>query len=240
MFKKLKKAYNSNKEKLGLNTEKPGNTHLTNLKNNEVIHIDGKPFVKIKLHFVDTYDANTSKIIENLEVENTYLNYQVQNLLQKIDIGITKSKTLETLNINLCKEKRFDEEKLIAELATLKKANEEQNNKLTKVKSEVISKNTVNDQLLAEIEQLKIRVKQKNDEIKSLNNKFREFNATLHSITNNNTKVFNMITEEHKSDLSLKNKKIEQQEALIQTLTNKIFEKETQIKSLTENFNIEI
>ena len=240
MFKKLKKAYNSYKEKLGLNTEKPGNTHLTNLKNNEVIHIDGKPFVKIKLHFVDTYDANTSKIIENLEVENTYLNYQVQNLLQKIDIGITKSKTLETLNINLCKEKRFDEEKLIAELATLKKANKEQNNKLTKVKSEVISKNTVNDQLLAEIEQLKIRVKQKNDEIKSLNNKFREFNATLHSITNNNTKVFNMITEEHKSDLSLKNKKIEQQEALIQTLTNKIFEKETQIKSLTENFNIEI
>ena len=52
---------------ISLVTKKEKSRHFTDLANGPKVYLNGKPYVKVKLRFVDTLDFNTAHYIDQLE-----------------------------------------------------------------------------------------------------------------------------------------------------------------------------
>lgn len=119
---RIKKAFDRLKQPRSVSAEQPEGKHLRNLSNGNVITINGKEYVKVKLRFVDTLDTNASQYLINLETELELLRKQVEELSGIRDANEAKIQSLETFTINLYKE--IDVEKIQHRNHELKLQNE--------------------------------------------------------------------------------------------------------------------
>jgi chromosome segregation ATPase len=82
--------------------------HLNNILSGETIYIDGKPYVKVKVRFVDSLNFNTEKHLDNLETEIESLRKEVERL-NALNNGYEKTiEDLQILNINMFRKKRIE------------------------------------------------------------------------------------------------------------------------------------
>ena len=80
--------------------------HYENLMSGETIHIDGKPYVKVKVRLVDSLNFSTEQQLDNLETEVESLRKEVENLIKFNDNNKKLIRELQNLNINLYKSKK--------------------------------------------------------------------------------------------------------------------------------------
>ena len=80
--------------------------HYEDLMSGETIHIDGKPYVKVKVRLVDSLNFTTEQQLDNLETEVESLRTEVENLIKYNDNNKRLIRELQNLNINLYKSKK--------------------------------------------------------------------------------------------------------------------------------------
>ncbi len=86
--------------------------HLNNILSGETIYIDGKPYVKVKVRFVDSLNFNTEKHLDNLETEIESLRKEVDRLIALNMAYEKKIEDLQILNINMLRKNRIETTKL--------------------------------------------------------------------------------------------------------------------------------
>lgn len=101
---RIKKVLDKLKQPRSVSAEQPEGKHLRNLSNGNVITINGKEYVKVKLRFVDTLDTNASQYLTNLETELELLRKEVEVLSALRDANAAKIEGLENFTVNLYKE----------------------------------------------------------------------------------------------------------------------------------------
>ena len=109
---------------MGRTAEIDKSRHYKNLVTGPKVYLDGKPYVKVKLRFVDTLDYDTSKHLDQLETEIEFQRLEIERLSLLIENFETKIETLQLLNINLQTENRINTNKLNKTIAGLTHENE--------------------------------------------------------------------------------------------------------------------
>lgn len=261
-LKTLKELLNQTRNALGFPVETPTNPHFENLENNEIIEVDGKQYVKVKLRFVDSMDSNSTQLVIQLEDEIESLQENLEKI-SNINLKLEKKlQDLQTLNINLMRENRIEalnHEKMIhkfqedlikaqeirdAEILKRKEKNIEIQNLLIEFKQKGQEKYLQIQKLQNELQTMeKERKIQKQNHQEKLNRLEKEI-YSLKKIVNEHKDQANK-TEgsrtgllkkiaESKKEMESKNNLILEKDALIKTLTNLFFEKEKKIAELEE------
>ena len=119
---RIKKAIDRLKQPRSVSAEQQENRHLKNIGGGNIITINGKEYVKVKLRFVDTLNANGSQYLMNLEAELELLRKEVEELRVIRDANAAKIESLENFTVNLYKE--IDIEKIQHRNHELKLQNE--------------------------------------------------------------------------------------------------------------------
>lgn len=261
-MKTLKDIINQARNALGFPLVNSNNPHFNNLENNEVIEVDGKQYVKVKLRFVDSMDSNSTQLVLQLEEEIESLQENLEKI-SNINLKLEKKlQDLQTLNINLMRENKIEalshEKKIQSIQENLVKAQEIMDAEILKRKEKNI-----------EIQNLYIEFKQKGQEkylqIQKLQNELQTMEKDRKIQKQNHQEKLNRlekeiyslkkIVNEHKDqanktegsrtgllkkiaeskkEMESKNNLILEKDALIKTLTNLFFEKEKKIAELEE------
>lgn len=93
-------------------TKSGSSKHLNNILSGETIYIDGKPYVKVKVRFVDSLNFKTEKHLDNLETEIESLRKEVDRLTSLNTAYEKKIEDLQMLNINLYRQNEIKTTKL--------------------------------------------------------------------------------------------------------------------------------
>lgn len=261
-LKTFKELLNQTRNALGFPVETPTNPHFENLENNEVIEVDGRQYVKVKLRFVDSMDSNSTQLVLQLEDEieslqenlekisniNSKLEKKIQDM-QTLTFNLTRENQIQTLNY----EKKIQkiQEELIkaqeirdAEILKRKEKNIEIQNLHIEFKQKGQEKYLQIQKLQNELQTTeKERSIQKQNHQEKLNRLEKEI-YSLKKIANEHRDQANK-TEgsrtgllkkiaESKKEMESKNNLILEKDALIKTLTNLFFEKEKKIAELEE------
>lgn len=261
-MKTLKDIINQTRSALGFPLVNSNNQHFKNLENNEIIEVDGKQYIKVKLRFVDSMDSNSTQLVLQLEDEIESLQENLEKI-SNINLKLEKKlQDLQTLNINLMRENRIEalnhekkiqkfQEDLIkaqeimqAEVQKRKEKNIEIQNLHIEFKEKGQEKYLQIQKLQNELQAMeKERKIQKQNHQEKLNRLEREI-YSLKKIVNEHRDQANK-TEgsrtgllkkiaESKKEMESKNNLILEKDALIKTLTNLFFEKEKKIAELEE------
>ena len=166
---------------MGRTAEIDKSRHYKNLVTGPKVYLDGKPYVKVKLRFVDTLDYDTSKHLDQLETEIEFQRLEIERLSLLIENFETKIETLQLLNINLQTENRINTNKLNKTIAGLTHENEK---KMTYVHE---LENTCQD-LNNTIEKSKNLIKQLKIDLGSKDNRIGSLEQQVHFLVNTNTK----------------------------------------------------
>jgi len=204
------------------------NIHFQNLKNNTKVLINGKTYVKVNLRFVDTLDINSTKLIQNLEEELESLRLQIQKQIEIIAEITNRNDLLHNLNLNLIYENKQIEKYLKLKKEKYNKINIDFQKQLNKLTQMLESRTT-------ELIELNQMLKIKNNEINEFIEKEQQFKE-IKSINDGSYKK--SIKELENKIIDLK-QSIKQKSDLLETITNKIFEKERKIRELQQiNLNL--
>ena len=261
-MKTLKDIINQTRSALGFPLVNSNNQHFENLEDNEVIEVDGKQYVKVKLRFVDSMDSNSTQLVIQLEDEIESLQENLEKI-SNINVKLEKKlQDLQTLNINLMSENRIEalkHEKMIhkfqedliqaqeirdAEILKRKEKNIEIQNLHIEFKQKGQEKYLQIQKLQNELQTMeKERKIQKQHhqeklnrlekEIYSLKKIVKEHKDQANKTEGSRTGLLKKIAES-KKEMESKNNLILEKEALIKTLTNLFFEKEKKIAELEE------
>lgn len=194
---------------------------------NEIIRVNGKQYIKVKLRFVDSLEFRASEHIENLETETEAQRHEILRLFSLNENLEQRIKDLQNLNVNFHHE--------------LKHLNANHQKEIQQLSEEINHKRDAiiyfDKQLTAEKNKsgtFQHQLKISNQENKLLRTEVVSLNASI----NDKDSLFSKITQLHKTvenlnakisqlrrDISVSENVISEKNALINTLTNKLFNK---------------
>jgi len=213
--------------------------HFTDLAKGPKVYIDGKPYVKVKLRFIDTLDFNTTRYIEKLENIVESNKSEIENLININEVFKQKINDLQNLNVNLVRE--FNIKNGINDL-TIKDLTDNLKTKDTAI--EELRKTIQDSDPL--IEFLKEQIIVLESKIKTKDIRIRSLEAELQHIKS--SKKFNIITKKEVDKLKrnpdkslysifLKNKEIDEKDTIIKILSDKEKDYQRKIENLRKEID---
>jgi hypothetical protein len=169
---RIKKAFDKLKQQRSVSVMQPESSHLKNISGGNTITLNGKEYVKVKLRFVDTLDANGSQYLMNLEAELELLRKEVEVLSGIRDANAEKIKSLETFTINLYKV-------VTTEKAKLHTGETKLLSKIEQYKSRIAKKNNTILALGRKLKQQKEQITRQNNEIEKLQKEIQQQNVDV-------------------------------------------------------------
>ena len=224
---------------MGRTAEIDKSRHYKNLVTGPKVYLDGKPYVKVKLRFVDTLDYDTSKHLDQLETEIEFQRLEIERLSLLIENFETKIETLQLLNINLQTENRINTNKLNKTIAGLTHENEKKMTYVHELENTCQDLNNTIEKSKNLIKQLKIDLGSKDNRIGSLEQQVHFLVNTKQNPISSKKGFIRLRTALHTAehDIIAKFNEIEKKDKFIATMTQKIFEKETKIHELETKLN---
>jgi uncharacterized protein (DUF3084 family) len=212
--------------------------HYKDLMPGPKIYIEGKPYVKVKLRFVDTLSYDITKHIDQLETEIEFQRVEIERLSSLTDNYEKRNNELQSLNINLLNDNRINTNKLNRNIADLTIEKENKAIQITELQKSIQTLNK-------SIESLKNQIKQLQIDLGSKDNRIGSLDQQVHFLLNKQNPISSkkgfvrlrnaLHTAEH--DMVSKFNEIEKKDQLIAVMTQKIFEKETKIHELETMLN---
>jgi chromosome segregation ATPase len=231
------------KKLLNINiSPKPDNKqsrHFKDLMTGPRVFIDGKPFVKVKLRFVDTLSFNITRHLDQLETEIESQKNELEKL-SAVKTDLTKKiNDLQALNINLFNDNVHRTKKLNEHISGLTLEKETQDTKISDLENKCLSLNNLISDLNAQLRQLNIIIGSKDNKIGSLEQEIHWIKKSKPDAGKGKRSRDKLIKNLKDSDhlINSKNKEIENKDKFIATMTQKIFEKELKIDELTLQIN---
>jgi len=213
--------------------------HFLNLNKGQKIYLDGKPYVKVKLRFVDTLDFDTTRYIDQLESLIESHKSEIENLTNVNEHFKQKIKDLQNLNINLMRESKTKNEKYDLSITDL--TNNLKTNEITiaELKKAIQDSNPLIDFLKEQIVVLESKIKTKDIRIRSLEAELQYIKSSkkFNHLTKKEVEKLKKNPDKSLYSIFLKNKEIDEKDKIIRILTDK--EKDYQRKIETLNKEIE-
>lgn len=197
--------------------------HFKDLANGPKIYIDGKPFVKVKLRFVDTFDSNVTSYIEKLENNIESDKSEIETLVNTNETLKQMISDLQNLNINSIREFKASNRKSELTINNLTDSLNNQASEIDELKKTVQDSASIIEFMKEQIIVLESRIVTKDSRIRSLEAKL-QYLKSFQTINNITKKEIGK--HKRKPNQSLypdirKNKQIEERDLVIKILIDK-------------------
>ncbi len=197
--------------------------HFQRLDKGQKIFIDGKPFVKVKLRFVDTFDFNTTRYIDQLEKCIESHKTKIETLTETNEHYKRKIEDLQNLNINLVRDTKTKIKEYSNSITDLTNRLKTSDATITELNKTIKESNPLYDFLKQQIVELESKIKTKDIRIRSLEAELEHIKSSRKFNVMTRMEVNKLKRSPDKSlySIFLKNKEIDEKEKLIKILTNK-------------------
>lgn len=223
------KAYSQLKQALGFSTTRIPSRHYQNLKSSPVIDIDGKAYVRVKLRLVDTLDAQGERMMANLEEEVASLRQQVVQQQQRRDELLVKLADVETLNKNLMY--ILDWHKVLEARHKLLQENYCRLQLNSQSRLDKLERRKVKHRQT--IDNLELLLSQKEEKLQSLQKavkKLQDEKAIVRESDHMMAKKMEKVMDDCKMEVYKKDRIICQNELMIKTLTDRLFDAKAKVR----------
>jgi chromosome segregation ATPase len=210
--------------------------HFQNVKIGPKIYLNGKPYVKVRLRFVDTLDFDISKYIDQLE---HIIESQKNEIDQLIILKEKSSKIisdLQTLNINLTNESRIKANKLKTDIQYLNDTIDTHNISIQQYKQSLEDLKSMIEFLNKEIASLQVRINSRDNKIGRLEQEIHWLRTSKnnHPLSKKDIARLKKMPDRGIYKIHLKNKELEDLEKTILILNQKEIEYQRKISDLEE------
>lgn len=218
--------------------------HFLNLRQGPHIYINGKPYVKVKLRFVDSIHFETSRYLDQLETLVESQRGEIEALDKARVDHEQKIDALQMLNINLMNETRIKINRLNASNNEIVQNLQDRNKTITQIEKDCEELNSLNISLNEQIKALIIKVKSKDNRIGQLEQEIQWVRTTKKTDNLSKKEITRLKRHPDRSiyKVYLKNKEIEDKDKTISILSQKeleylrkLSELENKLKSFTDS-----
>ena len=210
--------------------------HYENLMSGETIYIDGKPYVKVKVRFVDSLNFSTEQQLDNLETEVESLRKEVESLIKFNDNNERLIRKLQNLNINLYKSKKEVCGNMQRGIDNLVRKKENLHQSIRKLEMKIEARDSIIQKQNKRIDNLENELKSNEALMKKLDTLSAGVEPKKLRNQKGKPKFADLVNELEKLNkkLIIKEKRLKEKENNLEILISKSFEKEKKIECLQD------